>query len=147
MATIPIELKGALIIGIVFLGLGCFHVPPPAIDVSDLRVDPSKFKTSEQGKLTVPIKNNRADRSVAFQIEFQTAQNVQMFIGTTPLQKRGDNYIYQQSLDPEQRTELVFSLKASLRSGERSTTYEIKASFNIEGKIVSEKTTQFTVEA
>ncbi len=102
------------------------------VEIYRIDVVPDKLKIGENGTLILGIKNNYEDK-ITLHILFETHRNVKIYIGKKLLSRIGGNYTYTIYLDPDQKTEMIFKVNATLDIGDYERTYYIKAYIYVNG--------------
>lgn len=129
-------------------GLYSFSFPPtpqPSIAIHKFEIKPTEFKLAESGQLLLTIENLNSENSTFVIAKFETHDNVEIYSGNTLLPKSAGNYTYTKSLDPKEKSDLKFTVRATLDVGDNLRNYYIKAYIYANGKSFGIEEDTFTV--
>lgn len=115
------------------------------IKIHKFEVQPSEFKVSENGELLFEVENLIESDSTTVTAYFETHRNVEIYGGNVLLAKSAGNYTYNNSLDPKEKSELRFTVKATLDVGDNLRNYYIKGYIYVNGEVFGIEQDTFTV--
>jgi len=114
------------------------------IEVETFKVEPNEFKLTENGTLILTIKNLVLHK-INVTIKFETHKNVKIFLGEKLLSKEGGNYTFAMSLEPGEKREIPFTVKATMDIGDYERGYYIKAYIFVNNTLTTSVETVFKV--
>ena len=114
------------------------------IEIETFKVEPSEFKLSENGTLILTIRN-LVMHKINITVKFETHKNVKIFLGEKLLPKEGGNYTFSMSLEPGEKREIPFTIKATMDIGDYERGYYIKAYIFVNNTLVTSVETIFKV--
>jgi hypothetical protein len=115
------------------------------VRIKDFGIQPSTFKTDEDGQLSLTIENLSPNNSVEVVIYFETHENVEIYQGNSLLPLVGGNYTLSKQLDPSEISELKFAVKGTIDVGDNSRDYYIKEYCYVDTVCYNVQTVSFTI--
>lgn len=120
--------------------------PQPPVKINNFGIQPSTFKTNEEGQLSLRIENLLANDSITVAIYFETHENVKIYQGSSLLPMIGGNYTLTKQLGPSEISELKFGVKGTIDIGDNSRDYYVREYCYVDNVCYDIQTVSFTIE-
>lgn len=133
-----------ILISVAYLASKAFQTTPP-MQVHRFEVNPSEFKASQTSSLYLKVESSSDNDFTTMTMHLETHENVEIYLGDTPLSFETGNYTYTKVLSPKEASSLMFKLKATVDIGDGSRNYRVKAYFYSNGEFFATKVASFVV--
>jgi len=117
----------------------------PPVEVTECVLTSNPVQSEGQTSIRFTIKNNDERKSYIIRVEFSSNERVTFFLGSKQLQKQGDIWLYEESINPLATHTQFINVRPTLEKGVSKISYRIHVKFYRNGTEFFSKNLDLTV--